>query len=95
VPLYDYQCKNCQAVTEVRHGFKDVHAEVCPHCGGPMARVFNPAGIVFKGSGFYITDSRKSSGGTEGGASTSTPAAPATPAAAEPKKTESKQSDAA
>jgi putative FmdB family regulatory protein len=97
VPLYDYQCKQCQAVTEVRHGFKEVHAEACPQCGGPLARVFNPAGIVFKGSGFYITDSRKSSGKGDGGSSTSTPSAPAVaPAAAtESKKPEAKKSDAA
>jgi putative FmdB family regulatory protein len=85
VPLYDYQCKQCQKVTEVRHGFQDAYAEPCPHCGGPLARVFNPAGIVFKGSGFYITDSRK------GGSSESS--APAAAPAAAP--TESKKSDAA
>jgi putative FmdB family regulatory protein len=96
VPLYDYQCKQCQAVTEVRHGFKDVHAEACPQCGGPLARVYNPAGIHFKGSGFYITDSRKSNGKADSGSSTSTPSAPApAPAAAESKQPESKKSDAA
>jgi putative FmdB family regulatory protein len=97
VPLYDYQCKQCQTVTEVRHGFKDVHAEACQQCGGPMARVFNPAGIVFKGSGFYITDSRKkSSAASESGAPAATPAAPAAtpPAAAQP-AAQPKKSDAA
>jgi putative FmdB family regulatory protein len=64
LPLYDYQCKQCQQVAEVRHGFSEVYAEACAACGGEMTRVFNPAGIVFKGSGFYITDSRK--GGAEG-----------------------------
>ncbi len=77
LPLYDYQCKNCRTIAEVRHGFGDVYAEACANCGGVMARVFNPAGIVFKGSGFYITDSRK------GGSSDSAPgAAPAAAAAA-------------
>jgi putative FmdB family regulatory protein len=95
VPLYDYQCKQCQTVTEVRHGFKDVHAEVCLQCGGPLSRVFNPAGIVFKGSGFYITDSRKGRGDGESSAPAATPAAPAAPAASESKKTESRKSDAA
>ncbi len=85
MPLYDYQCKQCQKVTEVRHGFKDVYAQPCPTCGGELARVFNPAGIVFKGSGFYITDSRK------GGSGESSGAAPAAPAAS----TETKKSDAA
>jgi putative FmdB family regulatory protein len=58
VPLYDYRCKTCQKTTEVRHGFGETFQGVCPACGGPMARVFNAAGIVFKGSGFYVNDSR-------------------------------------
>ncbi len=59
MPLYDYECANCQKITEVRHGFDERHSDPCPHCGGELKRLFNPAGIVFKGSGFYITDSRK------------------------------------
>jgi len=61
MPLYDYQCSQCQKVTEVRHGFDETHTDPCPACGGPLARLFNPAGIVFKGSGFYVTDSRTAS----------------------------------
>jgi putative FmdB family regulatory protein len=59
LPLYDYRCRACSQVTEVRHGFGVVHQEACPECGGELARVFSPTGIVFKGSGFYLTDSRK------------------------------------
>jgi putative FmdB family regulatory protein len=59
VPLYDYRCRACSQVTEIRHGFREAHQAVCPACGGELARVFHPAGIVFKGSGFYLTDSRK------------------------------------
>ena len=59
MPLYDYQCAACGKVTEGRHGFDESHTDPCPHCGGKLTRLFNPAGIVFKGSGFYITDSRK------------------------------------
>lgn len=62
MPLYDYQCRACSKVTEVRHGFREAYDGTCPECGGVLARVFNPAGIVFKGSGFYITDSRKAAG---------------------------------
>ena len=69
MPLYDYQCQKCQGVTEVRHGFRESHDAPCPTCGGTLARVFNPAGIVFKGSGFYITDSRKGGSGESGGSS--------------------------
>ncbi|HZO92395.1 MAG TPA: FmdB family zinc ribbon protein [Candidatus Baltobacteraceae bacterium] len=65
MPLYDYQCRDCQQVTEIRHGFRETYDGSCPACGGEMARVFNPAGIVFKGSGFYVTDSRKSSGSSD------------------------------
>ncbi len=61
MPLYDYQCRACGKVTEVRHGFKETYDEKCAACGGEMRRVFNPAPILFKGSGFYVTDSRKSS----------------------------------
>jgi putative FmdB family regulatory protein len=58
MPLYDYRCSNCGAVIEVRHGFDEAHAQACPSCGGALSRVFNPAPILFKGSGFYVTDSR-------------------------------------
>ncbi len=60
MPLYDYQCKQCKAVREIRHGFRETTSEVCAACGGELQRVFNPAPIVFKGSGFYKTDSRGS-----------------------------------
>ena len=60
MPLYDYRCRTCSNVTEVRHGFRETYDGSCPNCGSDdLARVFNPAGIVFKGSGFYLTDSRK------------------------------------
>lgn len=62
MPLYDYQCSKCQKVVEVHHGFNDSYTEACAACGGELQRVFNPAPIVFKGSGFYVTDSRKPSG---------------------------------
>ncbi len=77
MPLYDYQCTKCKRVVEVRHGFNETHDGVCPSCGGPLTRVFNPASIVFKGSGFYITDSRAapSSESKPTSAPTATPAA--------------------
>ncbi len=61
MPLYEYQCTACDAVTDIKHGFKETNSEPCPTCGGPLKRLFNPAGIVFKGSGFYVNDSRKPS----------------------------------
>ena len=64
MPLYDYKCAQCGKVTEVRHGFDEPWHAPCPSCGGSLTRVFNPAPIVFKGSGFYVTDSRGSSKST-------------------------------
>lgn len=101
MPLYDYQCRSCRKTVEVRHGFKETYDEVCPDCGGEMARVFTPAPILFKGSGFYLTDSRKASeksagssasasGADSAPAATSTPApAASTPAPVAPPKSES------
>jgi putative FmdB family regulatory protein len=85
LPLYDYECRACHQVTEVRHGAREAYDGKCPACGGDLGRVFNPAGIVFKGSGFYINDSRKGSGSSE-----SAPAsAPAPAPSGESKKSES------
>lgn len=71
MPLYDYQCSKCQHVVEVRHGFNDAYTEPCPACGGELKRIISPAPVIFKGSGFYVTDSRKPSG--ESSSSSSTP----------------------
>lgn len=83
MPLYDYECVNCRNVTEVRHGFNDTYEQPCPACGGRQKRVINPAPVIFKGSGFYVTDSRKkqSSGESTPPAAPKTEAAPAKPAA--------------
>ncbi len=62
MPIYEYQCATCGAITDIKHGFKETATEPCGKCGSrDLKRVFNPASIVFKGSGFYVTDSRKAS----------------------------------
>ena len=60
MPIYEYECGNCCFRFEKRQGFHEEPAAVCPECSGRARRVFQPAPIIFKGSGFYITDSRKS-----------------------------------
>lgn len=71
MPTYEYRCKACNNDLEVFQKFSDDPLTTCPECQGELRRVFSPAGIVFKGSGFYSTDSRKSSSFT--GSSTSKP----------------------
>lgn len=58
MPLYVYKCNNCEHQFEVRQRFSDEPLTDCPKCGGHIRRVINPVGVVFKGSGFYVTDSR-------------------------------------
>lgn len=60
MPMYDYQCKDCDNRFEVRQSFSDDALTECPTCTGRVRRVMHPAGVIFKGSGWYITDSRKS-----------------------------------
>jgi len=60
MPTYEYKCTDCSDVFETMHGVDDT-VESCPKCGGDVRRVFHPVGIIFKGSGFYKTDSRSAS----------------------------------
>ena len=63
MPTYDYQCRSCGSVTEVIHSMLEEGPTTCERCGGDLRRVLFPAGIIFKGSGFYRTDSRNGSKG--------------------------------
>ena len=73
VPTYDYTCRACGAVSEVVHSMTDPGPTTCEVCGGELRRMLYPAGIIFKGSGFYRNDSRPASSTSVAGA---TPAAP-------------------
>jgi putative FmdB family regulatory protein len=61
VPTYQYACTDCGDKSEVVQRFTDDPLTVCVVCGGKLRKVFSPVGIVFKGSGFYRTDSRNGS----------------------------------
>lgn len=58
MPTYQYTCTECGEPLETVQKFSDEPLTVCPACGGRLRKVFSPVGIVFKGSGFYRTDSR-------------------------------------
>ncbi len=64
MPTYDYACRACGTVTEVIHSMAEDGPSTCELCGGALRRVIHPAGIIFKGSGFYRNDSRSSSSST-------------------------------
>jgi putative FmdB family regulatory protein len=59
VPTYQYACTACDERLEAVQKFTDDPLTVCDACGGQLRKVYSPVGIVFKGSGFYRTDSRK------------------------------------
>ena len=59
MPTYEYACRSCGTHVEVYQRFSDPPLTECGVCGGPLRKVFHPAGILFKGSGFYATDSRR------------------------------------
>ncbi|MBU6514951.1 MAG: FmdB family transcriptional regulator [Acidobacteriota bacterium] len=84
MPTYEYECQNCHLRVEAVQKFSDAPLSVCDSCGGPLRKVFSGVGIVFKGSGFYKTDSRGSTSSSTPPATTSStttsapPPAPAT-----------------
>ena len=69
MPTYQYACTDCGDRSEVVQRFTDDPLTVCSACGGKLRKVFSPVGIVFKGSGFYRTDSRNGSSKVPAGAS--------------------------
>jgi len=62
VPTYQYACVDCDEQLEVVQSFTDEPLRECPTCRGRLRKVFSPVGVVFKGSGFYRTDSRSGQG---------------------------------
>jgi putative FmdB family regulatory protein len=81
MPTYEYICNECEHQFEVVQSFSEAAIDTCPKCKGVVRKLYNNVGVVFKGSGFYKTDSR----------TTSTP--PSSPSST-PAKTESKKAPA-
>ena len=96
MPTYEYACTNpeCKHEFEVVQSFSDAPVSECPACGSPVRKVYGSVGVVFKGSGFYRTDSRSSASASDGASSSkesstsssskessssTTPSAPAAP----------------
>ena len=89
MPTYSYACTVCDNKFDIVQSFSDDSLTVCPECGGKLRKLFNSVGVVFKGSGFYATDSR-----SKGRTNAATPAessgakSDAAPAAKPEKKSE-------
>ncbi|GAC1382726.1 MAG: hypothetical protein NVSMB48_14140 [Marmoricola sp.] len=69
MPTYQYTCNDCGHFLEAVQSFSDDALTVCPACGGTLRKIYNAVGVVFKGSGFYRTDSRGSTSAAESGSS--------------------------
>ena len=80
MPTYQYACTECDHAFEQVQSFAESSLTTCPRCEGRLRKVFNAVGVVFKGSGFYRTDSR--SDAKSSSATTSTPSTPAPAASA-------------
>ena len=72
MPTYQYACTACGEQLEAVQSFSDPSLTECPACGGQLRKVFSAVGVVFKGSGFYKTDSRSTGGSGNGATKTET-----------------------
>lgn len=99
MPIYGYRCRNCGHEFEILQKMSDAPPKACPKCSGELQKILYPAGVIFKGSGFYSTDyksgskgsssSSSSSNGSETGSDKKSDAKPASESSSEA-KTESK-----
>jgi putative FmdB family regulatory protein len=93
VPTYSYACTACDHRFDAVQSFSDDSLTICPECGGRLRKVFNPVGVVFKGGGFYRTDSRSGSSAsvpaTSGSSSSSGDSGSSDSSSASPAKTTS------
>ena len=69
MPTYQYACTECGHAFEQFQSFSEDALTTCPECEGRLRKLFNAVGVVFKGSGFYRTDSRSGSSGSDGSGS--------------------------
>jgi putative FmdB family regulatory protein len=102
MPTYEYECKSCGHTFEAFQSMRDEPLKACPECGKDVRRlIFGGTGVIFKGSGFYVTDKSKPSAGT--GKSAKAQEAPSSggtgteqsPAASAPAKNETSESASA
>jgi putative FmdB family regulatory protein len=59
MPTYEYECKKCHSRFELKRSFGEDGGATCPECSGKAGRIFTSVPVIFKGSGFYVTDNKK------------------------------------
>jgi putative FmdB family regulatory protein len=91
MPTYDYVCQNCGHRFEIMQRFSDEPVRECPQCQGIVRRVFHSTGIIFKGSGWYVTDHGR--GGSGGSSDRAAESKSAESESAESKSAESKSAE--
>ena len=74
MPIYEYACTACGERTEAKQSFDDPPLETCEICGGKLRKLYSPVGVVFKGSGFYSTDTKSKSSKSSSSAKETPPA---------------------
>jgi putative FmdB family regulatory protein len=96
MPTYEYECKSCGHTFDVFQNMSDEPVKVCPQCGKEVRRLIKGGtGIIFKGSGFYVTDKNKGSGGTAAKVKKDAPAADASAKPGDAKPEAAKSPEAA
>ena len=97
MPIYGYECGQCGHHFEVLQSIAEARLQICPECGGELRKVFYPAGVIYKGSGFYSTDYKGSSSNGKSrdkssseGSGESKPGGESKPESKSEKKTDSK-----
>jgi putative FmdB family regulatory protein len=107
MPVYAYKCRDCGTPLEVHQDFSDAPLTECPVCGGALRKQYGTIGVTFNGSGFYRTDSRAGSTGSDAptksseskgeskGESSKPAAAPKSDSGSKPASTSSSSSSAA
>ena len=87
MPTYEYECQTCHERVEAVQRFTDPALTICEHCGGELRKVFSAVGVVFKGSGFYKTDSRGADKSSKPSTTATAPAASSTESSSSPAAT--------
>jgi putative FmdB family regulatory protein len=90
MPTYGYRCGSCGHEFEIRQRITDEPLITCPKCGGKLAKMLYPAGIIFKGSGYYTTDYKGSGNGSAGSSNGVAPASEGSSESKPETKSESK-----